>query len=107
MRRGSNTTIDISAPDLDETLIVEVFVNINQLGITMKKPATLSNRMAHITLNADETRQFAPGPVFLQIEAVAKDGSTFQSGLIRYKISDTISELGGEKLVKSNNGFDK
>lgn len=104
MRRGSDISIDIAAPDLDADVVEKVYVNINQLGISMKKEAELIDGIAKLVLTAEETRKLAAGPFFMQIEAIAKDGTTVQSDIIRHSISDTLSEVRAD--VKSGNGFD-
>lgn len=105
MRRGSDTSIDIAAHDLDANIVEKVYVNINQLGVSMKKEATLNGGIAHIELTGQETKRMAAGPIFLQIEAVTKDNKTIQSSQIRYSISGTLSDTGGVTFAESSNGF--
>lgn len=106
MRRYSETTIEISAPDLSVDVVENVYVNVNQLGVNFRKKAEVVDKVVKIILSAEETSRLAAGPVFMQIEAISKDGIPTQSGVIRYKLSDSIKKAGGETDAKSIDGLD-
>jgi len=101
MRRGSNTDITIDAPELEADIVDKVFIRIKQKGVTISKKALLSNGQASIELDPRETMRFAPGRLWMQLEAQTKDGKIVQSEVFRHFIDDTL----GEEADESGNGF--
>ena len=101
MRRGSNTNITIEAPDLEADIVDKVFIRMKQRGVTISKEATLNDGVASIELDVNETMKFAPGRLWMQLEAQTKDGKIVQSEVFRHSIDDTL----GEETDESGYGF--
>lgn len=93
MRRGSDTQIAIDAPELEVDVVDKVFISLKQKGLVITKEATLKDGKAIIDLTGKETSKFAPGKMWMQIMAQAKDNKVIQSEVIKHHIEDS---LGGE-----------